>query len=95
MLVRAGREVDGPFGAGGTEVPEQRRTSEVSEDFLCLVKYLVGGLVVWLPFFIFPLILGFEHHPNSRSHIFWNGVALAHQPEWNWHELALGKKIII
>ena len=27
-------------------------------------------LVVWLPFFIVPLILGFDYHPNWRTHIF-------------------------
>ena len=30
-------------------------------------------LVVWLPFLIFPLILGLCHHPNWRTHIFQRG----------------------
>ena len=40
-------------------------------------------LVVWLPFFIFPLILGIaNHHPNWRTHIFFRGVAKKyHQPD--------------
>ena len=37
-------------------------------------------LVVWLPFFIFPLILEFLIIPIDQ-HIFQDGVALAHQPD--------------
>ena len=37
--------------------------------------YRYYWLVVWLPFLIFPLILGCIHHPNWRSHIFQDGVA--------------------
>ena len=33
-------------------------------------------LVVWLPLFIFPLILGCIHHPNWRTHIFQDGVGI-------------------
>ena len=33
-------------------------------------------------FYIFPLILGCCPHPNWRTHIFQDGVALAHQPEY-------------
>ena len=42
-------------------------------------------LVVWLPFFIFPLILGCFHHPNWRSHIFQRGGATTNQMIiYNW-----------
>ena len=41
-------------------------------------------LVVWLPFFIFPWILGVDDHPNWRFVIFFRGVALAHQPVPYW-----------
>ena len=38
--------------------------------------------MVWLPFFIFPLILGLCHHPNWRTPSFFRGVGiLAHQPD--------------
>ena len=37
-------------------------------------------LVVWLPFFIFPLILGISSSQLTNSYLF-RGVALAHQPD--------------
>ena len=33
----------------------------------------LNWLVFWLPFFIFPEILGLCHHPNWRTHIFQRG----------------------
>ena len=44
-------------------------------------EYTVPGtwLVVWLPFFIFPLILGISHHPNWRTHIFQRGGPTTNQ----------------
>ena len=47
--------------------------------------WLVGGLVDIN--FIFPEMLGFEHHPNWRTHIFFRGVA---QPPTRWGRGTIG-----
>ena len=42
-------------------------------------------LVVWLPFFVFPEILGSFHHPNWRTHIFQRGGPTTNQSSLsNW-----------
>ena len=50
-------------------------------------------LVVWLPFFIFPEILGISNHPNWRSHIFQRGGPTTNQVNmsiWCYHLSKLG-----
>ena len=44
-----------------------------------LIFVLVGGLVAIN--FMFPEMLGFDYHPNGRTHIFQVGVACPHQPD--------------
>ena len=57
--------------------------SHLQRMAICHVKLPKGmdhnWLVVWLPFFIFPLILGCDYHPNWRSHIFQRGGPTTNQ----------------
>ena len=60
------------------------------EDGKMVISWWFSGwLVVWLPFFIFPEILGISNHPNWRDSYFSEGWPSNHQPVGNLHGLSM------